>query len=353
MHGIQRDHERFKQIVRGKIKQNLRKYMSQGGIDIFDKNRHQKITVPIPRIDLPKFKFGSQGPKVGQGEGPGSGGKDAGNQPGENEIEVNVSLEEMADLLSEELQLPRIEPKGSSDISVDSKKYSSLRRVGPESLRHRKKTYFEALKRSIASGEYDPRNPKIIPIKDDRRYRDSKPIKLPRYRAVVFYMMDVSGSMGEGEKERARLTSFWIDLWLRKHYDFIQARYITHHFDAREVDRHTFYHVREGGGTRIASAYELMQEIIKTEYDPSEWNIYGFQYSDGDDWGGSTSSACNVLADILPSLNQMAYCQVSPRGDFCAQLESRFGSDERVVITQAHTKDDILDAIKAFFCAGN
>jgi uncharacterized sporulation protein YeaH/YhbH (DUF444 family) len=210
MHGIDRDKDRFRQIIRGKIKQDLKKYMSQDGIDVFGKRGNHKITVPIPHISLPRFIYGKKGGGVGQGKGQG-GGQDAGNDPAENALEVEVSLEEMAELLSEELALPRIEPKGKSMIEMDSKKYRTLRNNGPESLRHFKKTFTTALKRIIASGEYDPENPIVVPMKEDKRYRDSKPIKLPTYQAVVIYMMDVSGSMGTHEKEMARLTSFWID----------------------------------------------------------------------------------------------------------------------------------------------
>jgi len=364
MHGIERDKERFRQIVRGKIKQNLRKYMSQDGLEIYDKDGKHKITVPIPHIELPRFIHGSKGGGIGQGDGPpgpgqgkgqGEGGQEGGNNPAENALEVDVSLEEIADLLSEELKLPRIEPKGKSEISIDSNKYRTLRNEGPESLRHFKKTYIRAMKRQIAAGEYDPDNPVIIPIKEDKVYRAAKPVTIPQYQAVVFYLMDVSGSMGPHQKEMARLTSFWIDLWLRHHYDFIKSRYIIHNYTAKEVDRHTFYHTMESGGTRIASAYELCRDLIKKNYHPSQWNIYIFQYSDGDDWGGATSSACNIISDLLESVNQIAYCQVREHGDFKGQLEKRFGEGgkKNLVITTAFEKEQIFDAIKDMFVGGN
>lgn len=353
MHGIERDRDRFREIVRGKIKQDLKKYMSQEGIDVFGKEGRHKITVPIPHIELPRFKYGKKGGGVGEGNGKDPGGEKAGDQSAENPLEVEVTLDEMAQLLSEELELPRIEPKGKSQITTDSKKYRSIRQTGPESLRHFKKTYLEALKRSIMCGEYDPDDPKICPIKEDKRYRASKPITLPQNQAVILYMMDVSGSMGHHEKEMARLTSFWIDLWLRSQYkDKLATRYIIHNYEAREVDQHTFYHTQEGGGTRIASAYELGAQIIKKEYDPNDWNIYIFQYSDGDDWAGASVAATNIIADLLPGLNQVSYCQVREQGDFKAVLQKRFGSEQKVVITTAFQKDQILSAIKEFFKKG-
>ena len=349
MHGIERYRERFREIVRGKIKQDLKKYMSQDGIDVFGKEGRHKITVPIPHISLPKFIYGKKGGGVGEGKP-----EKAGDEKSDNSLEVEVTLEEMASLLSEELELPRIEPKGKSTILVDSKKYRSIRKVGPESLRHFRRTYLEALKRAIMLDEYDPDDSSVVPIKEDRRYRAAKPITLPQNQAVIFYMMDVSGSMGTQEKELARLTSFWIDLWLRHQYkDRLATRYIIHNVDAKETDRHTFYHTMEGGGTRIASAYELVAAMIKKEYNPQDWNIYIFQYSDGDDWAGASSAACNIISDLLPSVNQISYCQVREQGEFKGALEKRFANESKVVITTAFQKEQILGAIKEFFKKGN
>lgn len=351
MHGIERDRERFRQIIRGRIKQNLRKYMTQDGIDVLGRRGNQKITIPLPHIDLPRFRYGKKGGGIGEGEGPGKGNK-GGEDPADNPLEVDVSLDEMAELLSEELQLPRIEPKGKSEITTESKKYRTIRTMGPESLRHFKKTFVQALKRTVASGDYDPNNPLIIPIKEDKRYKASTPVRTPRYQAVIIYMMDVSGSMGQEEKELARLTSFWIDLWLRSQYDCIQSRYIIHNFTAKEVDQHTFYRTAEGGGTRIASAYEMMRDIIKADYGP-DWNIYSFQYSDGEDWSETASTgACNIISDLLPLMNQVSYCQVREGGHFKNVIENRFKGDPRVVSTKAFRREEILDAIKNFFNAG-
>ena len=348
MHGIDRDKERFRQIVRGRIKKDLKKYISQDNIEIAGKSR--KIMVPLPQITLPRFIYGEKEGGIGQGSG---GGKGAGDTPGENALEVEVTLEEIADLLSEELQLPRIEPKGKSDISVESKKYRSIRTTGPESLRHFKKTFSQALKRSISEGAYDPDNPVIYPVREDKRYRSSKPVKTPRYQAVIFYIMDVSGSMGEEEKKLARLTSFWIDVWLRRNYDFLKSRYIIHNYNAVEVDQNTFYHTSEGGGTRIASAYELAKDIIRTDYYPAEWNIYIFQYSDGDDWGGMSQAACNHIDDLSKIVNQIAYCQVNDRGSFKKIFDGRFHNHESVISTSVYRNEGVLEAIKELFTTGS
>ena len=171
-------------------------------------------------------------------------------------------MDDLAQILGEELALPRIEPKGRANIIEEKDKYTGIRQAGPESLRHFKRTYKKALKRQIASNQYDPREPLVIPIREDKLYRSWNPISLPQFNAVVFYLMDVSGSMTDDQKEIVRAEAFWIDAWLKSQYDGVTTRYIIHDAVAREVDEHTFYHTRESGGTRISSAYNLANKII-------------------------------------------------------------------------------------------
>ena len=97
--------------------------------------------------------------------------------------------------------------------------------------------------------------------------------------------MDVSGSMTDEQKEIVRIEAFWIDTWIKAHYQGVETVYIIHDAVAQEVDEHTFYHTRESGGTKISSAYDLAEKIIRKHYPPDQWNIYGFHFSDGDNWG--------------------------------------------------------------------
>src|SRR6185369_15879789 len=149
-------------------------------------------------------------------------------------------------------------------------KYTGVRPVGPQSLRHFKRTYREALKRQMAMGQYDPDDPIIIPIKNDLRFRSWNEVKKPQSNAAIIYMMDVSGSMGDEQKELVRLSAFWIDAWLRRNYEGIESRYIVHDVTAQEVDRDTFFRVREDGGTKISSAFRLARELLKQHYGSDE-----------------------------------------------------------------------------------
>ena len=183
-------------------------------------------------------------------------------------LEVDVPLEELAAILGDELELPRIEPKGKANISQEKSKYDSIRRTGPESLRHRKRTYFQALRRQITTGSYDPHEPMIMPIPDDKRYRSWSTVQQPEANAVIIYMMDVSGSMTDDQKEIVRTEAFWIDTWLKSQYDGVEVRYIIHDAVARAVDEETFYHTRESGGTRISSAYKVADRFDSPRVQP-------------------------------------------------------------------------------------
>ncbi|MDP3236355.1 MAG: DUF444 family protein [Myxococcales bacterium] len=364
---IDQDHTRFKAIVRGKIKQNLRKYVQQG--EMLGKKGKEFISIPVPFIDVPRFKHGSRQGGVGQGDGdpgdqigqgqpqPGDGSGKAGEGEGQHVLEVDISLDELAQILSEELQLPNIENKGNDKIVTSRIKYTGINTIGPQSLRHFKRTFKEALKRQIATGTYDPSNPVIIPRKQDQRYRTYRLESLPQTNAVIIYMMDVSGSMGDEQKEIVRIESFWLDTWLRNQYKGLETRFIIHDAVAREVDRDTFFHTRESGGTMISSAYKLCRDIIKADYPAASWNIYPFHFSDGDNWSADDTRTCIELlkTDILTDVNQFAYGQVeSPygSGQFIKDLREHLGDHAKVALSEVTDKDAIYGSIKDFLGKG-
>lgn len=364
---IHQDHSRFKQIVRGKIKANLRKYVQKG--EMIGKKGKDAISIPIPFIDIPRFKYGhkeqggvGQGDgEVGQQLGPGAvepgDGHQAGQGEGDHALEVDVTLEELAQILGEELQLPHIERRHNEKIITQKIRYTGINTTGPESLRHFKRTFKQALRRQIAAGTYDPARPVIIPTREDRRYRSYKLQDLPETNAVIIYMMDVSGSMGDKQKEIVRIESFWLDTWLRHQYKGLEARYIIHDAVAREVDRDTFFHTRESGGTMISSAYKLCRDIIQADYPKSAWNIYPFHFSDGDNWSADDTRQCIEMLrnDVLPNVNQFAYGQVeSPygSGQFIKDLREAVGDTPNVALSEIADKDAIYASIKDFLGKG-
>jgi uncharacterized protein len=364
---IDRDHARFRDIVRGRIRNGLRQYISHG--ELIGKKGKDLVSIPVPHIDVPRFTFGGKNQGgVGQGDGePGeaindgeeqAGGKRAGQNEGEHVLEVDLTLDELADILGSELELPEIQDKGKSRLESRKDRYTGIRRVGPESLRHFKRTYREALKRSIAQGTYNPGSPLIVPETEDKRFRSFRSEEEKAANAVIIYMMDVSGSMGDEQKEIVRIETFWIDTWLRRQYDGIESRYIIHDAVAREVDRDTFFRTRESGGTMISSAYKLAAEMIDRSYPAHEWNIYPFHFSDGDNWSTDDTKVClNILkTQLLPVSNMFAYGQVhSPygSGQFIKDLRENLPNEKGLVLSEIQDREAITRSIKDFLGKGH
>jgi uncharacterized sporulation protein YeaH/YhbH (DUF444 family) len=362
---IERDVNRFKQIIRGKIRQDLRRYMSHG--ELIGKQGKDLVSIPLPQLDIPHFRYGDKGRggvssgegEPGQSLGPGQEGEgsgQAGNSAGGHILEVEVPMAELAEILGEELELPRIQPKSADNIITTKEKYTGVSRTGPESLRHFKRTFKRALRRQISTGNYAPDDPRIIPIKEDQRYRSWKSTQNPDTRAVVIYMMDVSGSMGDEQKEIVRIQSFWINAWLRSNYEGIATRYVVHDADAREVDENTFFRTRESGGTMISSAYKLCRDMIASDYPVADWNIYALHFSDGDNWADDDAQCLAILGDdLLPALNLFGYAQVhSPYGSgrFLDAIKSRLGERKNIVLSEVPDRESILDSIKMLLGKG-
>ena len=174
MYRIDRDRARFREIVRGRLRKDLRKYLSS--TELLGRRGDKAVSIPVPQIELPRFRFGDNSKQgVGQGpgekgdpldgdeqEGEGAGG--AGDQEGRHILEVDVDLEELAEMLGDELELPNIQPRGDRLLSSDGGRYSSVRQAGPKSLRHFRRTYRNALKRIVAAGEWNPAEPKVVAV---------------------------------------------------------------------------------------------------------------------------------------------------------------------------------------------
>jgi len=154
------------------------------------------------------------------------------------------------------------------------------------------------------------RIPYLDPI--DLRYRSRVRVPVPTSKAVMFCLMDVSGSMDESRKDLAKRFFILLYLFLTRHYEKIDIVFIRHHTQAQEVDEQNFFHATETGGTVVSSALVLMEEIARARYPTSEWNIYGAQASDGDNWHHDSGRCRELLANaILPLCRYFAYVQVA------------------------------------------
>lgn len=366
-HSIERDRARFRDVVRGRVREDLKRYLSSS--ELIGRRAGRSISIPVPEVVLPRLRFGAN-ESLGVGQGPGEEGEavpgtpsqgdgagPAGDGAAEHLLEVEVELEELAAMLAEELELPAIEPRGTSQLPASGARYTGLREHGPKGLRHTRRTFKRALVRSLSEGSWDPAHPRVLLLPEDERFRMRKQEPRPCSSACVFHVMDISGSMGREQKEMVRSQAFWIDTWLRSQYETVEIVYLVHDAAAKEVEEEEFFALRESGGTKISSAYELLLDVITSRYDPGQWNLYPFQYSDGDNWSARDTSRCIELLreGILPRVNQFCYGQVKSAygsGQYLRDLRTGLAEHPGLVATAIDNREEIPEALRAFLGRG-
>ncbi|SRR3989344_4328599 len=303
MGGIDLDRGRFRDRVLGKIKNNLRRHISNTKLI-----NEGKFSIPVEEI--PRFRFKPLG-GVAQGNGdlgdrvsPGQDSEDR-----ERILETDINLEDVAKLLAEELELPFLTRRAGDLYASQKTATTKISKRG--TVRRKKRSYINALSRVMASGMWDPDNPIVIPEGREWDYIHSVPIPHPTGKAVIFLIMDVSGSMGEKQKQIARTQFTYYEMMLRQQYRRdLEVRYLIHSGYAEETSRERFYRISNKGGTVISSAYELCDAIIDREYPPSEWDIYPVHITDGDNMDFDNMNALSWLRQrIIPKSKVVCYGQ--------------------------------------------
>ncbi len=392
---VEVDNERFQRKVEDLIRKNYTKYLTDE--KIVGKGEGS-VKVPLRGIVIPRFRYdfdksggtgegdGEVGDQIGQDRQPGDQPGEPGDQPGEITLEAEVSLDKLVQILGEELELPNIKPKTNNSVLTERGRYVDVSRQGPKGQLLLKRTFKNFLRRVISSGEYDPCDspddralappelpdvlssieltpgglPPFCPIPDDMRYRHPKKKPIPYTSAVVFLMMDISGSMGDEQKQLVRLTSFWIEQWLKRQYQKVSREHIVFHTDAYIVDPDTFYRAKESGGTRVSAPFERINDLVMGEnakYDPANWNIYPFLFSDGDNTISDNSEVVKRLRAQMPWFNQFSYCQVKSvygTGELYRTLDQAFGNgkEDKYVSHVIASKEDLRGALRAFLGKG-
>jgi len=368
---IRKDLERFRRIVRGEVREQLRDLIESG--EITGQRGRDRIKVPLKRVRLPEFRYdpnarggvGSGRGEVGQPVAPGQDqdlSPQAGGGPGAHVPEVELALEELAEILGEALELPRIQPKGEREAEAGGEDYDDAATVGPATLLMKRQAFRRGLLRQLLmNGPTDPARDGVTvvtPVKDDLRYLHPSPRPEPEASVVIFFVRDASGSMTPDKTEIIRQENHWIDLWLRSHYRHVARVYVLHDYEAAEVGEDQFYTLSTGGGTRISSAYELCARVQANRYPFADWNVYHFHFSDGENWIGDSETACvPLLRDaLLPNSNLFCYGQVAlgrrAPGMHLEKLEAHLADDDRLLTSIIAGKEDILDSIRTFLGTG-
>jgi len=360
--------QRFLRRYRDHIKKAVEEAVSRRSIT--DMEHGEQISIPSRDIDEPvlhhgrggrqtiihpgnkEFTAGERIPRPSGGGGGGSGqGKASNSGEGEDDFVFQITQEEFLDFMFEDLALPNLVKKHLTGMDsfktvragissegtparlniVRTLRSAHARRIAlsGSSRNHLRelKAELERLKREEPDNFSDIREVEEqiaglrarierLPFLDtfDLKYNLLVKQPNPTSKAVMFCLMDVSGSMTQATKDIAKRFFILLYLFLKRSYDKIEVVFIRHHTSAKEVDEQEFFYSRETGGTIVSSALKLMQEVLAARYPVNEWNIYAAQASDGDNWNDDSPVCRDILMrQIMPFVQYFSYVEITPR----------------------------------------
>ncbi len=356
------DQVRHQEKVQEAIRNNLPDLITEENIVM--SNGKDVVKIPIRSLDEYKIRYNYDKNKhVGQGDGdsevgdvvardgsksaqgPGKG-QGAGDQPGEDYYEAEVSLMDLEQALFKELELPNLQQKEMDENVVEDIEFNDIRRTGLMGNIDKKRTMLSAYKRNAISGK-----PKFHPIyPEDLKFKTWNEVIKPESKAVVLAMMDTSGSMGIWEKYMARSFFFWMTRFLRSKYETVEIEFIAHHTEAKVVSEEDFFSKGESGGTICSSAYRKALELIHEKYQPSRYNIYPFHFSDGDNLTSDNARCVKLVNEIIKMCNMFGYGEVNQYNRHSTLMSAYKNIDNPkfhyYILKQ---KADVFHAMKSFF----
>jgi len=369
------DRRRHKEKIEKAIKEGIHNIIAEESI--IGKDGKKKIKIPVRGIKEYKFIYGkgnntkgvgsAQGKNIKKGQKiksgqkqPGKGDPDkAGNEKGEEYYDVEVTLDELAKYLFEDLNLPDLERKHAETVLSEKIKRKGYRKKGIRVRLSKKETLKNKIrrqKRSIRNGTYEDNNEEDnrFPFhEDDLKYKHIEVKKKPVTNACIFFIMDVSGSMTKKKKFLARSFFFLLYQFIRYRYESVDLVFISHTTEANEVNEDDFFKKASSGGTYISSGLQKTLEIIETRYNPTSWNIYAFHCSDGENWKEDNEKAVNCMDKIIDMSQLSGYIQIKePQskvwGDEMAEIFKPLISD-KFKIVNIEKKDHIWPEFSKLF----
>ncbi|MGB9904538.1 MAG: YeaH/YhbH family protein, partial [Desulfotomaculales bacterium] len=261
--------------------------------------------------------------------------------------ETEITVDELAEIIFEDLGLPNLKPKRKRDVTQDAVEFKDVRKKGISSNIDRKRTILEAIKRSALSGKTGVGRI----MSDDLRYKTWDISSRQEAGAVVLAMMDTSGSMGTYEKYIARSFFFWMVRFLRTKYQNVQVVFLAHHVEAKETTEEEFFTKGASGGTRCSSVYRLALEIIQERYNPLDYNIYAFHFSDGDNLASDNDLCVQLVKKLLGVCNLVGYGEIEGSYYYTSTLRSAYKkiADPKFVVVSIKDKSGVYPALKKFF----
>jgi len=346
------DRSRHRQKIEKAIKESIKDVVAEESI--IGQSGKKKIRIPVRGIKEHRFLYGAndknkhvgsaQGKEIKQGQrighrrrtkSPQGQGDQPGDQPGEEKYEIEMSLEELASYLFDDLELPELEKKNFKFTTQQKLRRKGKRPYGIRPRLSKKETIKQKIRRkkaAIKAGTYNPDSDDRFTFhKSDLRYKHIAPVTKENTAAVVFFVMDVSGSMSKSKKFLARSFFFLLYQFLNHKYSSIDVVFVSHTADAHEVDEKQFFTQIPNGGTLVSTGLKKVEEIIEKRYHPNNWNIYTFYCGDGDNWAIDNREALDGFKR-LKEINQiMCYTEIGdPRRGSEYSLYSEAAAEKRL-----------------------
>ena len=326
------DRARHKKKIEKAIKESIKDVVAEESI--IGQNGKKKIRIPIRGIKEYRFVFGNnednktvgsggnhslkRGQKIGKkraGRGDEQGTGRPSNEKGDEYYDVEVTLEELAEYLFSDLELPDLEKKQFRFVTQESIKRQGYRRKGIRPRLSKKETLKRKIRRQKMAekvGTYDPKSGDRFPFhQDDLKYHHIRPKSKENSAAVIFFLMDVSGSMSQDRKYLARSFFFLLYQFLNHKYEQVEVIFIAHSTEAERVSEDDFFKVGTFGGTIVSSCLNLELDTVEKEFHPTKWNIYSFYCGDGENWS-SDNEICIELFKKIKDVSQLTgYCEIN------------------------------------------
>ena len=365
------DRQRHGQKVREAVRENIADLIAEESI--IGKNKDKVIKVPIRGVKEYRFIYGENLSGVGQGDGDsqegqvigktdgeGQGQDKAGDQPGVDYYETDVTLEELVEIMFEDLELPDMERKILREVMSERvSKRKGFRRAGIRIRLDKKRTVKSRIKRRLAAvkhggqGGNESAEDQRFPFrKKDLIYRHMVEDVRPESNAAVLCIMDTSGSMDTMKKYLARSFFFLLYQFVRTKYRNVEIAFIAHHTEGKEVTEEEFFYKGESGGTFISSGYTKALDIIQERYHPSLWNLYAFHCSDGDNFDADNPATLKAAKELCEICNLFGYGEIKPLGSryYASSMLNIF---RRLEVENFQTvlierKEDIWPSFKTF-----
>lgn len=326
-------------------------------------DNNQKNVGSTPNNDIEKDQIVRKGEKQGQGSG-----RRAGNDKGDEFYEVEIDLDELAEYLFDSLNLPELERKKLRTILEEKPKRHGTRTSGIPPRLDKKESAIQRIKRKAAAKkagviEIDPETgEEVFPFhENDLRYHHISAKPKEATNAVIFFMMDVSGSMSQNIKFLARAFYFLLYQFIRHKYDKVDIVFIAHTTEAFETDEDSFFKRGSSGGTFVSSAPELAIDIVKERYNPSSWNVYAFHCSDGDNFSEDDDNAIDMFKQLSTLCQFIGYVEIRPteerlmwqKEESSKLFQALCYLDKKIKTAIMTEKEDVWKIFMNFFGSGN